>query len=82
MSVSESIKASKQKYERKRSELPQFPRQYISDSDELKIQELLKIYGTKKAVLLAAIDELYKSKINSWLRAHEYYNYIIKYARE
>lgn len=60
MPISESIRESKRKYDKKRAEGAQFQRQYITDEYAKKIDELAKIYGTKKAVLLAGVDELYK----------------------
>lgn len=65
MSVSE-IKKEKQreygrKYDAKRALLPTFPKQRLTDEYDKKINELVKIYGTKKEVLLAGVDLLYEN---------------------
>lgn len=65
MSISE-IKKEKQreyyrKYDKKRALLPTFPKQRLTEEYDNKINELVKIYGTKKSVLLAGVDLLYKN---------------------
>lgn len=68
MSISE-IKKEKQreygrKHDAKRALLPTFPKQRLTDEYDNKINELVKIYGTKKAVLLAGVDLLYENVKN------------------
>lgn len=62
MSLSEKVKKQKRAHDKKRANLPTFPKQYITDEYSNKISELVAIYGTKKNVLLHAIDCLYKEK--------------------
>lgn len=65
MSVSEKVRAQKRAHDRKRASLPTFPKQYITDEYNNKINELVLIFGNKKTVLLRAIDELYIKEIKS-----------------
>lgn len=60
MTVSDKIKAQKRAYDVKRSTLPQFPKQRMDEECAKKIEELLKIFDTKKAIFLEAINDLHK----------------------
>lgn len=62
MSISDKVREQKREHDRKRALLPQFPRQRIDKESASKIDDLVKIFGTKKAVLLAAIDLLHESE--------------------
>jgi hypothetical protein len=56
----EKIKAQKRAYDLKRAALPHFPKQRLDDECNAKINDLLKIFETKKALFFEAIDELHK----------------------
>jgi len=60
----EKIKASKREHDKKRANLPQFPKIFIDTETESKINDLLTIYATKKEILIEGINILHKKSKN------------------